>query len=155
MTLRIDDNAMGGAATWLRARKRTVAGDRDHDLAGYEKIDGQLAPTVLPTEAEAFYAEALCDLSHIGMPFLVGSTYALRAYIGITRVEGRGFREQPKAKHAYCSGRCAAGYSITASMVSTHAHARNAYRATSSLTDGQHAISVNRTSIGSDMAENN
>jgi hypothetical protein len=84
MTLRIDDNAMGGAATWLRARKRTVAGDRDHDLAGYEKIDGQLAPTVLPTEAEAFYAEALCD-----------------------------------------------------------------------LTDGQHAISVNRTSIGSDMAENN
>ena len=77
---------MGGAATWLRARKRTAAGDRDHYLGGYEKFDGQLAPTVLPTEAEALYGEALCDLSHIGVPFLVGSTYALRAYIGITLV---------------------------------------------------------------------
>ena len=52
------DDTPSNAATWLRARKRTVADDRDHDLAGYEKIDGQPAATVLPTEAEAFYAEA-------------------------------------------------------------------------------------------------
>jgi hypothetical protein len=48
-------------------------------------IDAAAEPTTLSTEAEAFYADALRELSNLGVPFLVGGTYAVRAYTGITR----------------------------------------------------------------------
>lgn len=35
--------------------------------------------------AEAFYASALGELANLGLPFLVGGTYALSAYTGIRR----------------------------------------------------------------------
>ena len=35
--------------------------------------------------AEAFYAEALQELTRLGLPFLLAGTYALTAYTGITR----------------------------------------------------------------------
>src|SRR6266513_2285961 len=40
------------------------------------------APSAL---AEAFYAEAVHELSKLGLPFLLAGTYALSAYTGITR----------------------------------------------------------------------
>src|SRR5258708_36980408 len=42
----------------------------------------QTAPSAL---AEAFYGEALRELSKLGLPFLLAGTYALSAYTGITR----------------------------------------------------------------------
>ena len=35
--------------------------------------------------AEAFYADALRELSNLGLPFLLAGTYALSAYTGIGR----------------------------------------------------------------------
>jgi hypothetical protein len=43
-------------------------------------------PAALSPEAESFYAEALRELSHLGLPFLLAGTYAVSAYTGITRV---------------------------------------------------------------------
>ena len=43
-------------------------------------------PTALSPEAESFYAEALRELSRLGLPFLLAGTYAVSAYTGITRV---------------------------------------------------------------------
>jgi hypothetical protein len=42
-------------------------------------------PTALSPQAESFYGEALRELSHLGLPFLLAGTYAVSAYTGITR----------------------------------------------------------------------
>jgi hypothetical protein len=42
-------------------------------------------PTAISPQAESFYAEALRELSELGVPFLLAGTYAVSAYTGITR----------------------------------------------------------------------
>ena len=42
-------------------------------------------PTLKNPESHAFYAEAICELTASGTPFLLAGTYALSAYTGITR----------------------------------------------------------------------
>lgn len=42
-------------------------------------------PTLIDPQAESFYAEALRELSALGIPFLLAGTYALSAYTGVTR----------------------------------------------------------------------
>jgi hypothetical protein len=42
-------------------------------------------PSLMSPGAEAFYAEALRELTKLGLPFLLAGTYALSAYTGITR----------------------------------------------------------------------
>src|SRR4051794_15502479 len=42
-------------------------------------------PSLMSPGAEAFYAEALQELTRLGLPFLLAGTYALSAYTGITR----------------------------------------------------------------------
>ncbi len=48
-------------------------------------INAAAEPTAPSALAEAFYAEALRELSKLGLPFLLAGTYALSAYTGITR----------------------------------------------------------------------
>jgi hypothetical protein len=48
-------------------------------------MDTAAAPTPPSAEAEAFYAEALRELAKFGVPYLIGGTYAVSAYTGITR----------------------------------------------------------------------
>ncbi|HZY22368.1 MAG TPA: hypothetical protein VFE80_08185 [Beijerinckiaceae bacterium] len=48
-------------------------------------FDAKAEPTLKNPEAEAFYTEALRELSRLGVPFLLAGTYALSAYTGITR----------------------------------------------------------------------
>jgi hypothetical protein len=43
-------------------------------------------PTATSPQAESFYAEALRELSRLGLPFLLAGTHAVSAYTGITRV---------------------------------------------------------------------
>ncbi len=43
-------------------------------------------PTAVSPQAESFYGEALRELSHLGLPFLLAGTYAVSAYTGITRI---------------------------------------------------------------------
>ena len=43
-------------------------------------------PTAISPQAESFYAEALRELSDLGVPFLLAGTYAVSAYTGITRI---------------------------------------------------------------------
>ena len=50
-----------------------------------EFIDRVAAPSAIAPQAEAFYAEALHELSSLGLPFLLAGTYAVSAYTGITR----------------------------------------------------------------------
>src|SRR5215217_5067108 len=52
---------------------------------GVPMMDAKAEPTLKYPESEAFYAEALRELNHLGLPFLLAGTYALSAYTGITR----------------------------------------------------------------------
>jgi hypothetical protein len=52
---------------------------------GVPVMDAKAEPTLKYPESEAFYAEALRELNHLGLPFLLAGTYALSAYTGITR----------------------------------------------------------------------
>src|SRR3712207_595589 len=56
-----------------------------YPLADVPSIDAKAEPTLKNPEAEAFYAEALRELTHLGIPFLLAGTYALSAHTGITR----------------------------------------------------------------------
>jgi hypothetical protein len=47
--------------------------------------DRTARPTAPSAQAEAFYEEALRELARLDVPFLVGGTYALSAYTGISR----------------------------------------------------------------------
>lgn len=49
------------------------------------QIEAKAAPTLDSPEAEVFYAEAVRQLAQTGLPFLVGGTYAVSAYTGISR----------------------------------------------------------------------
>jgi hypothetical protein len=53
-----------------------------HPAGGIEPQATPLAPS---ETAEAFYAAALQELANLGLPFLVGGTYAVCAYTGIQR----------------------------------------------------------------------
>jgi hypothetical protein len=53
--------------------------------APIQTINAQAAPTLKSPEAEGFYAEALQELTRLGLPFLLAGTYAVSAYTGITR----------------------------------------------------------------------
>jgi hypothetical protein len=64
-------------------------------------IDAAAEPTAPSALAEAFYAEALRELSKLGLPFLLAGTYALSVYTGIVRgggilslVESLGFSKE-------------------------------------------------------------
>jgi hypothetical protein len=48
-------------------------------------IDTAAEPTAPSALAEAFYADALRELSKLGLPFLLAGTYAFSVYTGITR----------------------------------------------------------------------
>ena len=48
-------------------------------------INAQAEPTLKSPEAEAFYGEALRELTRLNLPFLLAGTYAVSAYTGITR----------------------------------------------------------------------
>jgi hypothetical protein len=48
-------------------------------------IEAAAAPHPVSPEAEAFYAEALAELTRLGLPFLLAGTYAVSAYTGISR----------------------------------------------------------------------
>lgn len=54
-------------------------------VSNIRTIDAAAAPTAPSALAEAFYADALRELSRFGLPFLLGGTYALSVYTGITR----------------------------------------------------------------------
>jgi hypothetical protein len=53
--------------------------------APIQRIDPKAEPTLKSPEAEGFYAEALRELTGLGLPFLLAGTYAVSAYTGITR----------------------------------------------------------------------
>lgn len=48
-------------------------------------IEAQAAPHLINPDAEAFYVEALKQLTDMGLPFLLAGTYAVSAYTGISR----------------------------------------------------------------------
>jgi hypothetical protein len=48
-------------------------------------FQAKASPTLKNPEAEAFYVEALRELSELGIPYLLAGTYAVSAYTGITR----------------------------------------------------------------------
>ena len=48
-------------------------------------MDTAAAPTPPSAEAEAFFTTALHELAKSGIPHLLGGTYAVSAYTGITR----------------------------------------------------------------------
>ncbi len=48
-------------------------------------LEAKAEPTLMNPEAEAFYREALRELTALGVPFLLAGTYAVSAYTGITR----------------------------------------------------------------------
>src|SRR5918911_4849219 len=50
-----------------------------------QPFDARAEPTLKNPEAEAFYTEALRELSELGIPFLLAGTYPVSAYTGITR----------------------------------------------------------------------
>jgi hypothetical protein len=54
-------------------------------VSNIRTIDAAAGPTVPSVVAEAFYADALRELSKLGLPFLLAGTYALSVYTGITR----------------------------------------------------------------------
>ncbi len=53
--------------------------------APIQTIDPKAEPTLKSPEAEGFYAEALRELTMLGLPYLLAGTYAVSAYTGITR----------------------------------------------------------------------
>lgn len=48
-------------------------------------VNSAAEPIPSGPRAESFYAEALRELSRLGLPFMVGGTYAVSAYTGISR----------------------------------------------------------------------
>ncbi|WP_406856303.1 MULTISPECIES: nucleotidyltransferase family protein [unclassified Alsobacter] len=48
-------------------------------------MDAKATPVLKHPEAEAFYIEALTELTQLGTPYLLAGTYALSAYTGISR----------------------------------------------------------------------
>ena len=62
-----------------------MAGDTRAVTKTIHTIDAAAEPAPPSALAEAFYADAVCELSKLGLPFLLGGTYALSAYTGITR----------------------------------------------------------------------
>ena len=54
-------------------------------VSNIRTVDVAAEPTAPSAVAEVFYAEAACELSRLGVPFLLGGTYALSVYTGITR----------------------------------------------------------------------
>lgn len=48
-------------------------------------MDAKATPVLKHPEAEAFYIEALAELTRLGTPYLLAGTYALSAYTGISR----------------------------------------------------------------------
>src|SRR5215472_14002110 len=54
-------------------------------VSNIRTIDAAAGPTAPSVVAEAFYADALRELSKLGLPFLLAGTYALSVYTGITR----------------------------------------------------------------------
>lgn len=48
-------------------------------------MDAKASPTLANPDAEAFYTDALRQLTELGCPFLVSGTYAVSAYTGISR----------------------------------------------------------------------
>src|SRR6478752_8365446 len=53
--------------------------------AGVQAMDAKATPVLKHPEAEAFYVEALTELTQLGTPYLLAGTYALSAYTGISR----------------------------------------------------------------------
>src|SRR6266567_1282951 len=62
-----------------------MAGETRAVTKAIHTIDAAAEPTAPSALAEAFYAEAIRELTKLGLPFLLGGTYALSAYTGITR----------------------------------------------------------------------
>src|SRR3989442_5794494 len=62
-----------------------MAGETRAVTKAIHTIDAAAEPTAPSALAEAFYAEALRELSKLGLPFLLAGTYALSAYTGIKR----------------------------------------------------------------------
>jgi hypothetical protein len=62
-----------------------MAGDTRAVTKTIHTIDAAAEPAAPSALAEAFYAEAVHELSKLGLPFLLAGTYALSAYTGITR----------------------------------------------------------------------
>src|SRR5438876_6170698 len=60
-------------------------GETETITKALDTIDAAAAPTAPSERAEAFYADALRELSNLGLPFLLAGTYALSAYTGIGR----------------------------------------------------------------------
>jgi hypothetical protein len=55
------------------------------ESAGAQLMDAKATPVLKHPEAEAFYIEALTELTQLGTPYLLAGTYALSAYTGISR----------------------------------------------------------------------
>jgi hypothetical protein len=62
-----------------------MAGDTRAVTKTIHTIDAAAEPAPPSAVAEAFYADAVRELSKLGLPFLLAGTYALSAYTGITR----------------------------------------------------------------------
>jgi hypothetical protein len=58
---------------------------RAPEEAAIKIIESAAAPSLKDPSAEPFYAEALAELTRMGVPFLLAGTYAVSAYTGITR----------------------------------------------------------------------
>src|SRR5258708_2580179 len=71
------------AARRYNLRRRNTR--RSDHLMRRPMIHAAAEPTPPSAEAEAFYADALRELSKFGVGFLVGGTYAVSAHTGITR----------------------------------------------------------------------
>jgi hypothetical protein len=69
----------------MNKKKPRAQHRRVERVAGPRTVDAAAAPTPPSVEAEAFYAAALRELEKFGVPFLLGGTYAVSAYTGITR----------------------------------------------------------------------
>jgi hypothetical protein len=61
-----------------------MAGD-NRAVSNIRTIHAAAEPTAPSALAEAFYVDALRELSKLDLPFLLGGTYALSVYTGITR----------------------------------------------------------------------
>jgi hypothetical protein len=55
------------------------------EAAAAQPMDAKATPVLKHPEAEAFYIEALTELTQLGTPYLLAGTYALSAYTGISR----------------------------------------------------------------------
>src|SRR6476620_9819652 len=55
------------------------------ESVGAQLMDAKATPVLKHPEAEAFYIEALTELTQLGTPYLLAGTYARSAYTGISR----------------------------------------------------------------------